>query len=104
MKPPALFAYVLASEDPLDVRIDTCASCIVTFASVRLTRSPAVPLKLTGMGSPATDVTVSGAPPGEIESDARALTVTLRVADAVPLLADTEKVTAPPALGVKVPV
>src|SRR5512132_1054377 len=67
-------------------------------------RSPAVPLNLSGIDSPVTEVTVTGGPPGEIESDVRALPVTLRVADVVPLLTVTEKVTAPPAVGVKLPV
>ena len=76
----------------------------MTFVSATLTRSPAVPLNLSGIDSPATDMTVTGAPPGEMDSDVRTPPVTLRVADVVPLLAVTENVTAPPAVGVNVPV
>ena len=77
---------------------------IVTFVRATLTRSPAVPLNFSGIDSPLTDVTVTGGPPGEIASDVRTLPVMLRVAEVAPLLAVTEKVTAPPAVGVNVPV
>jgi hypothetical protein len=95
---------VLASEAPLGETIETCEIKIETFVRPTLTRSPAVPLNLTGIASPATDVTVTGGPPGVIEKDDRALPVMLRVVDLVPLLAVTEIVTAPPPVGVNVPV
>jgi hypothetical protein len=77
---------------------------IETFVSATLTRSPAVPLNLIGIDSPAADVTVTGGPPGVIEEDERALPVMLRVVDVVPLLAVTAMVIVPPPVGVNVPV
>src|SRR5690242_1899586 len=102
--PPPPPAYELASDAPLGDSSETCPISIVTFVNEMLTRSPAVPLNLSGIDSPATDVTVTGGPPGEIESEDRPLPVTLRVVDLKPLPAVTEKVTAPPAVGVNVPV
>src|SRR5690349_12619269 len=104
MRPPPVPMYVLASDAPLGETMETCEIKIETFDRATLTRSPAVPLNLIGIASPLTDVTVTGGPPGVIESDDRALPVMLRVVDVVPLLAVTEIVIAPPPVGVKVPV
>jgi hypothetical protein len=95
--------YVLESDAPLGDTIETCEIRIETFVSATLTRSPAVPLNLSGIDSPVEEVTVTGGPPGVIESDERALPAMLRVVDVVPLLAVTEIVIAPPAVGVNVP-
>ena len=64
--------YVLASEVPLGETIETCEIMIETFVRATVTRSPAVPLNLIGIASPLTEVTVTGGPPGVIESDERA--------------------------------
>jgi hypothetical protein len=95
--------YVLASDAPLGETIETCEIMIETFVRATVTRSPAVPLNFTGIDSPLTEVTVTGGPPGVIESDERALPVMLRVVEVVPLLAVTEIVTAPPPVGVNDP-
>jgi hypothetical protein len=77
----------------------------VTFESARLTRWPAVPLKRSWTVSPELAVvTVTGGPPGVIENADFALPMMLRVAELEPAVAVTENVTAPRALGVKVPV
>ena len=96
---------MLATLPPPGARMETCAKGNDTADIARLTFSPAVPLKRScGLSPDEAAVTVTDGPPGVIEYTCVALHVTLRVVDRLPTDAVTENVTAPPAVGVNVPV
>ena len=105
MNPPAPPTKVLPTVPPPGPTIETCAKGNDTAEMARLTFSPAVPLKrICGLSPGELAVTVTDGPPGVIRVVFVALPVTLRVLDRAPTDAVTENVTAPPAVGVNVPV